>query len=484
MPVELDFLLREAWLFVVAYFPLGVVGSWRWGVWLIKKAYAMSYRPEAGTATGSVAVVTPVYNEDPATFKRALSSWQDNDVDEVIAVIDYTDTACIAVFKSMAQRWSGARLIVTHTPGKRPALADGIRAATSQFVALVDSDTIWARHVKRNALVPFRDPRVGGVATRQSVLHPITLAQLIFNAQLNQRYFEELPFMMARGGRVVTCLSGRTAFYRRATVLPLLEDLLHETFWGQPVISGDDKCLTYLVERRGWKVAFQQNAQVYTPGAPDFPRFFKQRLRWTRNSWRADLRALTQGWVWHHPRFAAYLVDRTVQPFAQLLSPLFFLVSLSLGLWIQAIVLLGWWHVGRALRLMPHLRQRPRDTVLVPVLVVVNFYTGLMKIYALATLNRQGWITRWDADRLPLALPWLRSAGGYAVTAAVVGLLAVGVVTHERRAQQSVVPPAPPTYSTRLASWAPSLVASCTITTMVPTPGELTPEDNGQDIGS
>lgn len=426
------------WLLVVAYFPLGIVGLWRWTVWLIKKGYAATYRPQTGSFHASVAVITPVYNENPNVFTRALNSWKENGVDEIVAVIDYTDKKCLAIFQEFSKNFPGAKLIVTKTPGKRPALVDGIHEAKSDIVALVDSDTVWGSDVKKNALIPFQNAKVGGVSTRQSVLEPKTLAQHLFNAQLNLRYFEELPFMVAAGGTVITCISGRTGFYRRAAVLPLLDDVLHETFWGKPVISGDDKRLTYLVEAAGWKVAFQQNAQVFTPGMPNLKTYFKQRLRWARNSWRADLRTLTQPWVYKYPRFVWYLTDRVLQPFAQLISPITFLASLALGLWIPAAVLLVWWHLGRLIRMWPHLRRQPKDVGLIPIFIALNFYNSLMKIYALVTLNRQGWITRWSKERLPGPPPWLRAAFAYGVTGTLVATLAFAVTIYEGNTQAEV----------------------------------------------
>lgn len=432
MVIALSEISHQTWLIILAYFPLGIVGFWRWGVWLVKKGYAATYRPEEGVGTGTVAVITPVYNEDPAIFTQALTSWRENGVEEIVGIIDYTDTKCISIFKEFSRTFPGATLVITKTPGKRPALVEGIRIATTEFVALVDSDTIWEKHVKDYALVPFKNPKIGGVATRQSVLKPVTLAQRLFNAQLNLRYVEEVPFMVAKGGVVITCISGRTAFYRREAVLPLLDQLLNETFWGKPVISGDDKRLTYLIEAAGWHTAFQQNAQVYTPGAAHMKSFLKQRLRWTRNSWRADLRTLTQPWVWRHPRFTFYLLDRALQPFSQLLSPIFFLVSLALELWIPALILFVWWHVGRTLRMFPYLRKAPREVRLVPVFVLFSFYSSVMKIYALITLNRQGWITRWDAQRLPGPPPWLRLASAYMATGIILLALTIGVVSHEQ----------------------------------------------------
>jgi len=419
-------IIDELWLVAPAYLPLGVVGGWRWGVWLVKRIMAALYRPDTGQYEANVSVVTPVYNEDPVLFRRALESWRDNGVAEIVAVIDYTDGKCIEVFKQFGQVFAGARLIVTTKPGKRPALADGIRAARSEIVALVDSDTLWDKNLREECLRPFRNPRVGGVTMRQQVLTVRTMVQRLFNGQQSLRFLDEYPFLTAIDGSTVHCLSGRTALYRRFILLPLLDNLVNETFWGKPVISGDDKWLTYLIEARGWRVAYQRNVSVYTPGEEKMLAYLKQRLRWTRNSWRADLRALGQGWTWRKPYFALYLIDRAVQPFTLLLGPIYFVTSIILGLWVPAVTLFLWWHVSRLIRLWPHLKQRPQDVVIVPAYIFMGYVLGLLRIYALFTLNRQGWITRWDKSRLA-QLNWLRLAPGYVATALVV-LILTGVV--------------------------------------------------------
>lgn len=432
MPAEWQILLDQVWLWVPAYLPLGVVGLWRWSVWGIKRIMAQMYRPDMEPHAGAkVAVVTPVYNEDPVFFRRALESWRGNGVDEVVAVIDYSDEACIEVFKRWRKEFRGARLIVTKKPGKRPALADGIEAATGEIVALVDSDTWWEDGMLDKALCPFNDNQVAGVTVRQSVLNPVTLAQRLFNSHLNLRYLEEFPYLTSIDGSTVQCLSGRTAIYRRAVLLPLLPQLVYETFWGKPVISGEDKRLTYLVEAKGWKTKYQGNARVYTPGEETVLSFLKQRLRWTRNSWRSDMRALTQRWTWRKPYFAFHLIDRAIQPFTLLVGPIYFVASLALDLWWPAVMLLVWWHVSRVIRLWPHLRRRPQDVVIVPAYVLLTFYTGLQKIYALFTMNRQGWITRWDKGRLNQAT-WVRLTAGYVATSLVIFAMTGTVLAYKQ----------------------------------------------------
>jgi len=387
------------WYLFWLYFPLGVIGFWRWGVWLFKKICASFYRPNLSEYHTTLSIITPVYNEDPQVFETALKSWQSNQPDEIIAVIDETDQACIKIFQEFAREAPNAKLIITPKPGKRPALVDGIRAAESEIVALVDSDTIWSPNVKKGVLAPFSDPKVGGVGTRQNVIECQHLWQKMIDIFWDLRFSTEMP-SLSRMGQAVTCLSGRTAVYRREILLPLLNEMVNETFWGKPVISGEDKCLTRLIQKRGWKTQYQDNAQVFSSATPNFKTFLKQRIRWTRNSWRSDLKSLWEGWSWRKPYLAFFMIDRFISPFTLLLSPIFFGYALLHHHWLVAGVIFGWWIFSRGIKNFPHLRRRPADVLVLPVYIAVNFFTAVVKIYALVTLNEQGWITRWSEERL------------------------------------------------------------------------------------
>src|SRR3989339_2267068 len=385
---------------VIFIAPIGVIGIWRWSIWLIKKVVSSFYRPKSNPYKNTVSIITPVYNETPEVFTLALNSWVKNKPSEIIAVIDYTDYKCIDVFKNFSAQFKKSVLIITKTPGKREALADGIRKAKGKIVALVDCDTIWDEDVLKNGLCPFNDPTVGGVATNQAVLKPLTLAQRAFAILLDLRYNDDMPFLSV-SGPYLRCLSGRTAFYRREAVLPLLDDLVSETFFGQKVISGDDKRLTYTLQNAGWHTYYQSTSRVYTPGMKNFSNFIKQKIRWTRNSWREDLYAFFKlKFVQKNPIFLIGFIDSAIQPFTLLLSPLFFIAALYLKSWTSAGIIAAWWLFSRTIKLWPHLKKSPTDIVLVPLYVPFSFFSAIIKIYALISLNTQGWITRWDAHRL------------------------------------------------------------------------------------
>lgn len=413
---------------LIIYFPLGIIGLWRWSIWMAKKVTALWYKP-IEVAPGyrpRLSVVTPVYNEDPVLFRQALDSWAQNDPQEIIAVIDYTDQKCIGEFQAFSRVFPHARLIVTGKPGKRPALADGIRVATGEILALTDSDTVWDSSIRGKMVAPFNNPKVGGVATRQNVMAAHSLAQRLFDILLDQRYLDEMTYLGAVSNKL-TCLSGRTAVYRREALLEVVDGMEKETFAGIPCVSGEDKCLTRLIQQEGWHVRYQRDVRVHTRGVHDIRSLFKQQLRWIRNSWRSDMKSLSSRWLWRDSKILAlHMMDRFIQPFTLLLGPIFLVMSIYWHNWTAVAILVLWWFLSRAIKIASHLRYRPSDIALLPVYLLSTYVIAVLKIYALITIRRQGWITRWDKSRL-LKISWIRAIPSYLGTAAAVILL-IGLI--------------------------------------------------------
>ncbi len=373
--------------------PIGALGAFRWAMWMAKRIPALFYRPIKNNYNTTATIITPVYNEDPVLFRKAIESWILNKPDRIIAVIDVTDTTCMAI----AAEYPEVDILPIEIPGKRAALAAGVDAATTEIVVLVDSDVIWEADVLQKLKMPFIDPKIGGVGTRQN-MYPSdgrkpTIWERLADIYLDIRYADEVP-ATTRWGRAVSCLSGRTAAYRTALLQSLREPFLNETFMGTHCMSGDDKRYTSLVLQNGYRTWNQLDARVYSTFKPDFKGFQKQRIRWSRNSFRSDLRALWQGWVWRYPYLAFMLIDKTIAPFTLLVGPVVLLLAIALGNWQLVAALLIWWHVSRAIKIFPHLLRQPRDLFIIPIFVVMNYYMSLVKAYSLFTIRQHKWLTR------------------------------------------------------------------------------------------
>lgn len=232
----------------------------------------------------------------------------------------------------------------------------------------------------------------------------VYIAARIFDLYLDMRYLDEMRFLGRQGHRF-TCLSGRTAAYRRTALSEtVLAGLEREFFRGREVISGDDKRLTNLVQAQGWLLRYQENARVYTHGA-GLLKYQKQRLRWTRNTWRADITTLGSGWLWNwrERAFAFHMFDRVVmQGWTSLLSPLYFLVLL----WHQntdaALGLVAWWFFSRALKVWPSLRRDPINWLILPLFILATHLFAIQRVYAFFSMEKQGWITRGEQKRFTL----------------------------------------------------------------------------------
>jgi LysM repeat protein/glycosyltransferase involved in cell wall biosynthesis len=396
------------------YIPISVIGLWRWSFWLIRRAMASLYKPQVGAwpigqPKPKISLVTPVYNEDPEIFELAMQSWIKNGIDEIIAVIDKTNTRHIVDFDrryaslKTKMHHTKCRLLVTPKPGKRAALCDGIAMATGDIIVLVDSDTIWSDDVVEKTLPYFLKVGVGGATITQRVRNPRKVADVIFDMLLWSRYQEEVPALLG-AGKAFNTLSGRTAFYRRDALLNKehdnLHNLRHEFFLGTRGISGDDKRLTHLILEQGWHVAYVVGPMTYTSGLGSIKGFFKQRLRWTRNMWRGDLRAITRGWIWKHPALAIFRIDSFIQPFVMLIGPVVFTIAVVKQEWFIVGLLGAWWVVSRCIKLFGYFREHPGRIIYLPAYIIYSYANALLKIYALATVVEHSWATRWHKSRM------------------------------------------------------------------------------------
>jgi cellulose synthase/poly-beta-1,6-N-acetylglucosamine synthase-like glycosyltransferase len=371
------------------YLPIATIGLLRWIGWLVRRVPAAFYRPVENDHREELTVVVPVYQEDPRILEYAIESWLRNDVAEVILVIDASDHTC----QEVAERHP-VRVVVTDVPGKRDALRRGWEVASTPLVALVDSDTIWAEDVAARVRMPFADPTVGGVSTRQNVYNPVGFLQRVNDMYLDYRYFDENAAQTVMG-RAISCLSGRTAVYRRELLLDVADDFMSEAFLGVPCMSGDDKCLTSQILKRGHYTVLQRTARVWSTFPGDPRTFLRQRLRWSRNTWRSDLRALfIDRWAWRHPFLAYTMLDKAVGSFTLLASPVFMTLAIVRRDWFFVGLLAAWWWFSRAVKMLPHLRRRPSSFFLVPPFVLLSFGMAVIRIIALATIRRQRWLTR------------------------------------------------------------------------------------------
>ena len=387
---------QQAWEFIqlgLEYFPLAIAGTIVWGLWLYRVILSRMYRPTFSNFRTTTSVVVPSYHEDPDILMRCLDTWREQGPSEIIIVLDVADLEAYNRIVSLGD--DRVRPVLFHHAGKRSALGCGIRLATGEILVLVDSDTSWTPGLLEAVQMPFEDPEVGGVSTQQNVYQRgSSVWRRMADWLVNLRYYDYVP-AMARAG-AVPCISGRTAVYRRSAVMPVLEHLEKEFFLGRRCIAGDDGRLTWLVIASGYKTVHQSTAKAISMFPSSFRAFVKQRVRWSRNSYRTYITAIAKGWLWRTP----FVTKITVLQI--LLTP----VTMGLTLAYLALsrfevsavgggIVIGWLIAGRAIRGWSNLRRNPVDLFFLPILAIVVIMIALpIKAYAFVTMNKQGWLTR------------------------------------------------------------------------------------------
>lgn len=376
-----------------ARFPLAVAGVIVWAIWLYRFILSHRARPIVTDHRGTTSVVVPSYHEDPDILMACLDTWLEQDPDEVIIVLDVADT--VAYGRIVERADPRVRPVLFRHAGKRSALGVGIRLARFDLLVLVDSDTRWLPGLLEAVQMPFADPDVGAVSTRQNVYQrESSVWRRVADWLVNLRYLDYVPAMGAAGA--VACVSGRTGVYRRDVVLPVLANLEDEFFLGKRCVSGDDGRLTWLVLASGYKAVHQSTAHALSMFPDTFQAFVKQRVRWSRNSYRCYLTAMYKGWLWQVPFITKITVLQIVfTPLTMAITLGYLLFSRMAWELLAMVLAVGWMLLGRAVRGSSHLRRNPGDLLLLPLVALVVIFIALpIKLYALVTMNKQGWLTR------------------------------------------------------------------------------------------
>ena len=375
------------------YFPFAIAGTIVWGLWLYRVLLSRRARPIENSHRAGTSVIVPSYHEDPDILMECLDSWRAQEPDEIIIVLDVQDLEAYDRITALGD--PTVRPILFHHVGKRSALGAGIRLAQHELLVLTDSDTRWQPDLLRNAQMPFVDPRVGGVGTQQNVYQRATSVwRRVADWMVNLRYYDYVPAMGRAGA--VPCLSGRTAVYRRSAVLPVLEQLENEFFLGRRCVAGDDGRLTWLVLASGYKTVHQSSARALSMFPDTFRAFVKQRVRWSRNSYRCYLTAIANGWLWRVPFVTKVTVLQILLTPVTMGMALTYLIVMRLDFTPLGIAAAAaWLLLGRGVRGYSHLRRHPRDILLLPVYALTVIFIALpIKLLAFVTMNKQGWLTR------------------------------------------------------------------------------------------
>ncbi len=400
MNILAQFDLSKVAITLTQLIPIGVFGLIRYLAWAFRRLLSSQWRDiksEGPLPYATVGAAITVKGEPVEIFRAVLNALLSEKIDQVCIVFDANEKANIAMSRQFAKDHAGQidiREAITTTKGKRSGLMQAISLVEGMDIIMcIDSDTLLSQGVKQAVLETFSKPAIGGATVAQRVYHPSKLIHHLFDIRLKLRYLEDIPGQ-ALGGRI-SCLSGRCSAYLSKPLKTVAPGLMTESWLGiHKTGGGDDKYLTTAIHDLGYKTVAITDKTVYTQPQDSTKVYFNQSLRWARNSWFSDLRALfTRKWMWRSPILLFYTIDRMIGTFTVLLALWFMVLLILTQSWSAALILFVWWNVSRTIKIWPYLWETKKFYLLVPYLFM-TLVLAWLKIHALITLWESGWLTR------------------------------------------------------------------------------------------
>lgn len=259
--------------------------------YLVNSYHSINYRQPTGTNPvdpDRVTALIPVYNEDPEIFARVIAAVKKQGIKFVVVGDSSFDP-----YRKMTDENGGTFIYLPKHGGKRKAVSEGIREITTDFVLLVDSDTIIPAKTVSSMLSKF-DPDVGGIGANLSVRRDDNW--ISYSAEFVERSREVLFRSLSSHGSVML-LDGACVMYRTSLVKPFIlssEYTDHRVF-GKKSQLGDDRQLTGFIIRSNYKAIkdFDVAAEVTAPKTVG--KLVRQNIRWARSNWVNFFRELFNG---------------------------------------------------------------------------------------------------------------------------------------------------------------------------------------------
>jgi hyaluronan synthase len=287
-----------------------------WLIWVAKVVLSRHYRPWHEPYQTTTSVIIPVVDEPLDLFREVLQRIVAQRPSQILVVIngprnEGLQAVCAEFGSAVDWTW-------TPIAGKRNAVMVGVEHSIGEIVLLVDSDTVWTDNTHDELIKPFIDPGVGGVTTRQRILDPRRSFLTRWADWLeNSRALYSMPAQSVIGS--VGCLPGRTIAFRRSILNRVMDDFMHEQFLGVFLEVSDDRTLTNLTLKQGFRTVYQSTSLVYTDAPLKLKKLVKQQYRWARGSQYNTMRMMP--WmVMHSPLLAFFFLADIALPFLWICS--------------------------------------------------------------------------------------------------------------------------------------------------------------------
>jgi hyaluronan synthase len=375
-------------------------------VWRVYLVY--TYRPAAPCPDRDLplcSVIVPAYNEGAQvlyTLRSVAASDYPADRLQIISVDDGSKDDTWRWMKQ-AETELGDRVTLIRlrkNSGKRRALYEGFQRSQGEILVTIDSDSEVDASTLRHLVSPFvHDPMVGGVAGNVRVLNT---KSGIIPKMLDVSFTFSFDFIRASQSRVNTVMTtpGALSAYRRSVVGPVLNQWLHQTFFGQPANIGEDRALTNLILKHGYHVHFAKNAVVYTEVPTAYVGLAKMFLRWARSNVRETI--VMAGFIFKRFRRTPALgarINLLLHLHRMTIGEMLKLWSLTIMFAFPTLFFFNMFTGAVMFSMIPglfYLSRRKDSNFLWAIPYSLFWLVGLswISLYALFTPHRTGWLTR------------------------------------------------------------------------------------------
>lgn len=332
----------------------------------------------------SVTVGVPAKNEEKEIVQTIMAIAKSEYPKSKLNIITVDDGSTDNTYNQMKKaklkaEKLGVKVLVAKfkmNKGKRAGMKYVIDKTKSDLVVFIDSDSLVEKNAIKELVKYFNDKRVSAVAGHAYVANEVNLLTKIQAF----RYF--ISFKTHKAAEAVfgsvTCVSGCCAAYRVDYVKPILYEWINQKFLGVTCTYGDDRSLTNLMLKSGYKAVYAPEAISYTYVPEKMHQFLKQQLRWKKSWFRETL--IASSFLWRkHPLMSIMFYLGFI---LTIISPFFVLRAL---LWLPIIsISLPW--------------------VYLTGLFVIGFFFGA---YYFFFAKKKSWIiTSFLSVVLTLALVW------------------------------------------------------------------------------
>jgi peptidoglycan-N-acetylglucosamine deacetylase len=223
--------------------------------------------------TPSISVVVPAFNEAKVITKTIASLLDQGHRDhfEVIVVDDGSPDDTSSVAAEMYGDHPHVQIYRKSNGGKASALNYGIARAKGDLLIGLDADTVFLPGTIDHLIAPLADPSVGAVSGNAKVGNRINLVtrwqalEYVTSQNLDRRAFSLL--------NCITVVPGAIGAWRT--------ELVRELGGFSSDTLAEDQDLTLAIRRKGYSIAFADEAIALTEAPDTFGGLAKQRFRWS-----------------------------------------------------------------------------------------------------------------------------------------------------------------------------------------------------------